>query len=404
VEESPSSQTLAISRKVRNALEQASWIRKMFEEGMRLKALYGPEGVYDLSLGNPVLEPPPEFHRLLLQVAQNPPLGLHRYMPNAGFPESRAAVADYLRRRTGLPFTFEDVVMTCGAGGALNVALKAILDPGDEVLVLAPYFPEYPFYIDNHGGVARIVPTDASFQPDPERIFHALTPRTRAIILNSPNNPTGVVYTPQALEGVAEALRRGEARFGRPIYLLSDEPYSHLVYDGGKAPSPLPFYPRTIVVTSFSKDLSLAGERIGYLAVHPFCPSKGEVVDACIFANRVLGFVNAPALMQFLVRFLLDTPVALEWYQRRRDRLYTALVEMGYRVVKPGGAFYLFPRSPIPDDIAFVQRLQRERVLVVPGSGFGAPAHFRIAYCVEERVIEGALEGLRRVAREVGLG
>ncbi|MFN3975337.1 MAG: pyridoxal phosphate-dependent aminotransferase, partial [Dehalococcoidia bacterium] len=371
---------LAIAQKVLHAMEQGSWIRKMFEEGARLKAIHGPDKVFDLSLGNPILEPPPAFHRLLKEVAQSPPAGIHRYMPNAGFPETRAAVADYLRCQTGLPFTAGEVVMTCGAGGAVNVALKAILDPGDEVLILAPFFPEYPFYVDNHGGVARIVPTDEAFQPDAERIYQAITPRTRALILNSPNNPTGVVYTAQALRAVGEVLRQGEARFGRPIYLISDEPYSKLVYDEVREPIVFNFHPRTIAATSFSKDLSLAGERIGYLAVHPHCPNKEQVVDACIFANRILGFVNAPALMQFLVRSLLEVSVDISWYQKRRDMLYTALRDMGYQVVKPQGAFYLFPRSPISDDVAFVERLQRELVLVVPGRGFGAPGYFRIAY------------------------
>lgn len=401
--QTPPTRSLAIAQKVRLAMERGSWIRKMFEEGARLKALHGPDKVFDLSLGNPILEPPDAFRSLFQEVAHAPPAGIHRYMPNAGFPETRAAVADYLRRQTGLPFTASEIVMTCGAGGAVNVALKAILDPGDEVLILAPFFPEYPFYVDNHGGVARIVPTDEAFQPDPERIRQAITPRTRALILNSPNNPTGVVYTAHALSAVGEALRLGEARFGRPIYLLSDEPYSKLVYDGIKVPDTFSFHPRTIVATSFSKDLSLPGERIGYLAVHPHCPDKEQIVDACIFANRILGFVNAPALMQFLVRFLLDATVDIGWYQKRRDRLYNALVGMGYQVVKPQGAFYLFPRSPIPDDVAFVERLQRERVLVVPGSGFGTPGYFRIAYCVEDWVIEGALQGMERVAREVGL-
>ncbi|MCS7207037.1 MAG: pyridoxal phosphate-dependent aminotransferase [Dehalococcoidia bacterium] len=394
---------MAIAQKVRHAMEQGSWIRRMFEEGARLKARYGPDKVFDLSLGNPILEPPEAFRRLLQEVAHAPSPGMHRYMPNAGFLETRAAVAAYLQRQTGLPFTAEDVVMTCGAGGALNVALKALLDPGDEVIILSPFFPEYPFYADNHGGVVRIVPTDATFQPDPERIRQALTPNTRALILNSPHNPTGVVYTAPVVRAVGEVLRYGEARFGRPLYLISDEPYSKLVYDGVQVPSVFAAHPRTLVATSFSKDLSLPGERIGYLAVHPHCPDKSEVVDACIFANRVLGFVNAPALMQVLVRSLLDVTVDIGWYQKRRDWLYTALTEMGYQVVKPQGAFYLFPRSPIPDDIAFVQRLQEERVLVVPGSGFGTPGHFRIAYCVEEGVIEGALEGFRRVARALAL-
>lgn len=395
---------MPIAAKARQAMQSQSWIRQMFELGIQLRARYGAENVFDLSLGNPVLEPPEAFRRELRRLADDPSLGTHRYMPNAGYMETRRAIADRLRRDLALPFTGEHVVMTVGAGGALNVVLKALLDPGDEVLALAPYFPEYLGYVDTHGGVTRIAPSDETFQPDVEALERAVTARTKALILNSPNNPSGAVYSDDALRGVARALQRAEERYGHPLYLVSDEPYAGLVYDGLRLPRPLRHHPASIIVTSYSKDLSLAGERIGYLAVRPDCPEAQELVNACIWANRVLGFVNAPALMQRVVRALQDARVDVAWYQRQRDRLYDGLRGMGYSLHKPQGAFYAFPRSPVPDDVAFVKELLEERVIVTPGVGFGAPGYFRISYSVEERVLDGALEGFAKVAKQHGLG
>lgn len=392
-----------ISAQIARAMAEGSWIRRMFEEGLVLKQRYGPRGVFDLSLGNPILEPPPAFREALRRLAEHPLPGMHRYMPNAGYPETRQAVAEFLARRTGLPFTPDDIVMTCGAGGAMNVALRALLDPGDEVVYFAPYFPEYPYYIANFGGVPVVCPTDAAFLPDPSALEAVLSPRTRVVLINSPNNPTGVLYPPERLAALGEVLRRHGERTGRTVYLLSDEPYARLVYDGVEYPSPLLHYPATLVATSFSKDLSLAGERIGYLALSPLCPERETVREALVFCNRTLGFVNAPALMQRLVQGLLEERVDVAAYQRKRDFLYDNLVRMGYEVVRPQGAFYLFPRSPLPDDREFVRLLQEERVLVTPGVGFGTPGHFRISYSVEDWVLEGALEGFSRAARRCGL-
>jgi len=383
-------------------MEGASWIRRMFEEGAALKARYGEERVFDLSLGNPVMEPPPQFHQELRRLLQDPPPGMHRYMPNAGYPETREAVAQALARETGLPLSAREVVMTVGAGGAINVALHAILDPGDEVILLSPYFPEYLFYVDNHGGVPRVVPTDAHFLPDLGAIEAALGPRTRAIIINSPNNPTGVVYPPSLLAQLGALLDEGSRRLGREVFLISDEPYRKLLYDGLAYPHPFHYYQRTIVATSFSKDLALPGERIGYLAVHPEYPGRGELVEGLVFCNRTLGFVNAPALMQRVVARLQGVTVDVSQYQRKRDLLYDSLTAMGYQVPRPQGAFYMFPRCPGGDDLRFVEELRRHRVLVVPGRGFGTPGYFRIAYCVEDRVIHGALEGMRRVMEAGG--
>lgn len=395
---------MPIAAKVARQMQEQSWIRQMFEAGIALKATYGERSVFDLSLGNPVLDPPAAFYKRLRDLLAEPARGAHRYMPNAGFAETRAAVARQLSAETGLPFAAGDVVMTVGAAGALNVVFKALLDPGDEVVVLAPYFPEYLFYIDNHGGAPVIVQTDERFQPDATALEAALTPRTKAVLLNSPNNPTGVVYPAARLADVGQVLARAEARFGRPIYLVSDEPYAKLLYDGATYPPVYGHHAASIGVVSYSKDLSLAGERIGYVAVNPACPDKTMLVDALIFANRVLGFVNAPALMQRAIEGLQGVAVDVGWYQQRRDRLYTGLRDLGFDVVRPEGAFYLFPRSPMEDDVAFVRALLDYQVLVVPGSGFGRPGYFRISYSVEDWVIEGALERLAHAAPALGVG
>ena len=389
---------MPISSNVRKSMEQGSWIRRMFEAGTALRAQYGADQVFDLSLGNPIVEPPEQFKQELIRLAQSTAPGMHRYMPNAGYPETRRAVAETLARETGLPFTMNQVVMACGAAGAANVVLRTILNPGDEVIILAPYFVEYVYYIDNHGGVPVIVATDQQFQLDLPAIEAAISPRTRAIIVNSPNNPSGAVYSGERLEALAQLLRRKQEELGSEIFLLSDEPYRRLIYDDQVYPQVFPHYENTIVVNSHAKDLGLPGERIGYIAVHPAYSQGEELVDGLIFCTRTLGFVNAPALMQHLIRSLQGVSVDVADYQRKRDYLYSQLTEMGYSVVKPQGAFYLFPRSPLEDDGAFVDALQEWNVLTVPGKGFGTPGHFRISYCVEDWVLEGALRGFAAAA------
>ena len=395
---------MAIAARVRASLESQSWVRRMFELGLEMKKEHGEERVFDLSLGNPVLEPPEEFLQELRRLCEDPAPGMHRYMPNAGYADTRQAVAEHVAGNTGLPFGGGDIVMTCGAGGALNVIFKSILDPGDEVVAFSPYFPEYRFYVENHGGVLKTAPTDAEFQLDVAALEPLLGPRTRAVLVNSPNNPTGAVYPQALLAKLGEALARAEARHGTAIYLVGDEPYARILYDGLVYPYLYRFHHRSVVATSFSKDLSLPGERIGYAAVGPDCPDKGELVDALVFCNRVLGFVNAPALMQWLIKGLLGASVDIGWYESKRDYVYEELTGMGYDLVKPQGAFFAFPRSPIVDDVAFVQELLRWNVLVTPGTGFGRPGHFRVSYCVEDRVLEGAMEGFREAARAHGLG
>jgi len=394
---------MTISDKVRKGMAQGSWIRRMFEEGASLKKQFGEANVFDLSLGNPVMEPPAEFRRELKRLAENPLPGMHRYMENAGYADTRAAVALQLATETGLNFVANDIVMTCGAAGALNVALKTLLNPGDEVVIFAPFFVEYLNYVDNHGGVSKIVPTDELFLPRLDILEATITAKTRAVIINSPNNPTGVVYREGYLHKLGQVLQKKEAQFGTQVFLISDEAYRKIIYDGLTYPPVWSHHRNSIVVTSHSKDLALPGERIGYIAVRPDCTDKQALIDGLIYCNRILGFVNAPALMQNLVRHLQAVTVSVAEYQRKRDFLYECLTAMGYSMVKPQGAFYMFPKSPLEDDVAFVREFQQFRVLTVPGQGFGTPGYFRISYCVDDHTIEGSLDGFRKVARKFKL-
>ena len=393
---------MPVSDKVRGFMEQGGWIRRMFETGITLKAQHGEKNVFDLSLGNPVVEPPDQFRQELRRLAENPIKGMHRYMPNNGYPETRQAVADGLKVETGIPFLAGDIVMTCGAAAALNVVLKTILNPGEEVILLSPYFVEYGYYVDNHAGVSVVVATGEDFQPDMADIEAAITPKTRAMIINSPNNPSGVIYSAECLQSLGELLSRKQREQGSEIFIISDEPYRRIIYDGLSYPQVFPHYENTIVVNSHAKDLALPGERIGYMAVNPAYPHREELTNGLTFCNRTLGFVNAPALMQHVVRALQGVSVDIAEYQRKRDFLYTQLTGMGYSVVKPQGAFYLFPKSPIEDDAAFVDTLQARLVLTVPGRGFGTPGYFRISYCLEDRVLEGAMDGFARAMEQVG--
>jgi len=391
---------MAIAQKIKDYMEKSSWIRKMFEEGALLKARHGADKVFDFSLGNPNLEPPEAVHQALSSVLHQSPPGLHAYMANAGYIETRKAVARFLAQEHDLPFSENEIIMTCGAAGALNVILKALLNPGEEVIVLSPYFVEYLFYTENFQGVPRVVPTGPDFSLDLKAIEQALTPKTKALLINSPNNPTGRVYDEKSLRQLGDLLDTYGRDRGQVVYLIGDEPYRKIVYDQVQVPSIFQAYRSSISVTSYSKDLSLPGERIGYLAIHPQAPDRETLMAAATFTNRVLGFVNAPALMQRILPTLQGLTVNIEIYQKKRDIFYKGLTQIGYHLAKPEGAFYLFPRSPIPDEVAFVQALQEELILTVPGTGFGTPGYFRIAYCVSDETIENSLPGFSKVFKK----
>jgi aspartate aminotransferase len=324
-------------------------------------------------------------------------------MPNAGYEWVRETVANYYSQETGLDFSAKNIIMTVGAAGALNVLLKTILEPGDEVIILSPYFVEYQFYVDNHGGVPKVVPTNEDFSINISRIEESVSPKTKAILINSPNNPTGVVYGEYLLRALAQAIQNINKRYKKSIYLINDEPYRKIVFDGKKAPWIFKLYDNSIVVTSHSKDLAIPGERIGHIAISPRADDAEKLSDGTTFCNRILGYVNAPALMQRVTADLQNVSVSVDEYQKRRDFLYAKLSEMGYTLVKPQGAFYLFPHSPIKDDVKFVQELAKHRVLVVPGSGFACPGHFRISFCVSFDTIERSIPAFDTVARQFGL-
>ncbi|MRR55872.1 MAG: pyridoxal phosphate-dependent aminotransferase [Deltaproteobacteria bacterium] len=395
---------MPIARKIAAFIENASWIRKMFEEGERLRGIHGADNVFDFTLGNPTVEPPGEFEEEFRKLATQPIPGMHRYMNNAGYEETRQAVAEVLAEKSGLEVKGSHVIMTCGAGGALNVALKTILNPGDEVIILTPFFVEYKFYIDNHGGVPVEAWTDReTFQLNLTAIENAITPKTRALIICSPNNPTGVIYPGEDLQKLGELLKRKEREHGRQLLLISDEPYARICYDGKEVPSIFRFVQNSVIATSHSKDLALPGERIGYLAANPLMNDVATFMQGATFANRVLGFVNAPALMQRLVTKLQRVSVNIDEYREKRDLLYDNLTAIGFSMVKPDGAFYLFPKSPLPDDVKFVKLALEHQILLVPGAGFGAAGYFRIAYCVEKEMIERSLPAWKKLAKVAGI-
>ncbi len=395
---------MSISSKMQAFAEKSSWIRKMFEEGTRLKAEFGAENVFDFSLGNPDAPPPPEFYRAMQERANDRSPGVHSYMPNNGYPFVRQAIAARMSEEQQVTVLAEDMLMTCGAAGGLNVVLKSLLNPGEEVILLAPYFVEYNFYVDNHGGVPKVVATDKEFNLDLSAIEQAITAGTKAVIVNSPNNPTGQVYSRQSLIALGRLLEEAGNRLGTTIYLISDEPYRKIIFDGISVPSIFTAYRNSIIVSSYSKDLSLPGERIGYLAVHPEIADKKALLAALNLANRILGFVNAPAMMQRVVAELQQASVDNTIYANRREIFCKILQDAGYSFNPPKGALYIFVKTPIEDDVQFCAILQQERILAVPGRGFGAPGYIRLAFCVPDTVISGSAEGFNRAmtrAREL---
>lgn len=395
-----------ISEKMIKLAEGGSAIRAMFEEGNRLAELYGRENVYDFSLGNPNIPAPEkvkgESVRLLEETSA---MELHGYMSNAGYPEVRKAVADSLNARFGTCFNADNIIMTVGAAGGLNVILKTLLNPGDEVLTFAPYFLEYGNYVSNFDGVLKTVAPniDGGFQPSASALREAVTEKTKAVIINNPNNPTGVIYKAETIKNLAAVLEEKQTEYGHPIYLISDEPYRELAYDGAEVPFLTNFYKNTVVGYSWSKSLSLPGERIGYLAISPDADDAELIYSAAVIANRILGFVNAPSLMQKVAASCLSEQTDVAAYDKNRRMLYDGLTECGFECTYPSGAFYMWVKSPTPDDKEFCRRAKKYNILFVSGASFACPGYVRIAYCVSNDTIRNSLPAFRKLAEEYGL-
>lgn len=382
---------MPVAHAIRESMQKASWIRKMFEEGLKLKKEFGAENVFDFSLGNPDLEPPEAFNETLLRIINSKQKGMHAYMPNAGYPEVRAAIAKKVSKEHAFKIDADHIVMTVGAAGGLNIVLKTFLNPADEVIVIAPYFAEYGFYIKNHQGIMKVVKAKEDFSLDIEQIEKALSPKTAAILINSPNNPSGKIYKREELLELAKVLKaHGEAQ-GRFPLLIADEPYRDIYYDGKIVPPILDLYSETIVVSSYSKSLSLPGERIGYVAVSHNCIEDLEVIQGLILSNRTLGFVNAPALMQKVVAELTELTTDMSSYARRRNSLSKVLKDAGIQFSEPEGAFYIFckvPKGKSPSDVDFCMHLKNHNILAVPGEGFGCSGFFRLCYACPDSTIE----------------
>jgi aspartate aminotransferase len=387
---------MAIAKIIEQQLGQSSFIRKMFEEGIRMKAERGAENVFDFSLGNPSEDPPPGVLKTFQNIALKNAPGSHGYMPNSGYPQAREVVARRLKEATGIEFTGNNIMMTVGCAGAMNAALKATLDPGNEVIVPVPFFPDYHFYIANYGGKMVPVETRADFSLDVAAIESKITAQTKVIILNSPNNPTGVIYSEAALKDLEDVLQRAD----HPIMVLSDEPYKTILYDGVKCPEIASIISNCLITTSWSKKWGLAGERIGYLAISPRIPDADVIAAACNFTNRILGYINAPAIWQLVVMEAPDENTDLEIYHEKRNLMCDGLAQLGYDVRKPQGAFYVFLKTPIPDDFAFIRMLQEEGVLAVPGSGFGRSGYIRLSLTVPKDIIVRSLPAFGRALQK----
>lgn len=386
-------------------VQQSSLIRAMFEEGKRLAAIHGAENVYDFSLGNPNVAAPQEVNQTAIQILEEElSTMVHGYMNNSGYDDVRTKIADSLNERFGMELAAHNILMTVGAAGGLNVIFKTLLNPNDEVITFAPYFGEYRAYVSNYDGKLVVVsPNTETFQPNLAEFAEKITPQTKAVIINSPNNPTGVVYSEETIMALSAILLEKQAEFGTDIYLISDEPYRELVYDGVEVPYLPKYYDNTIVGYSFSKSLSLPGERIGYLVLPDTLADSQNIIAAANVANRILGFVNAPSLFQRVVSHCLDVDITpnIEAYNANRELLYTNLLSYGYTCIKPEGAFYLFMKSPIEDDIAFCQMAKKYNLLIVPGTSFGCSGFVRIAYCVSHDTAKNALPAFKKLMEEV---
>lgn len=394
-----------IADKMKPVMANNSAIRTMFEEGDRLRAEYGAKNVFDYSLANPDAPVPEEIKKAIMDLLEEEDsVTLHGYMNNAGFEDVRDAVAQSLNRRFGTDFTHENILMTVGAASGLNVALKTILNPGEEVVIFAPYFLEYNWYVDNYGGKVVQAPTyKETFYPDIEGFEKLITDRTRAVIINTPNNPTGVIYSEDTIKAIADILRKKQKEFGRTLFLISDEPYRELAYEGRQVPYVTKYYDNTIVAYSYSKSLSIPGERIGYLVIPPQLEDSRLVFDTATSANRIIGCVNAPSLQQKVIGRCVDVKVDVEYYDRNRTALYEGLKKCGFDCVKPEGAFYMFLKSPVENEAEFCEAAKKYNILMVPGTSFACPGYVRLAYCVSYETIKGSMQGFARLAEEYGL-
>lgn len=390
-----------ISSKMRDMVLNSSTIREMFEEGKRLSSIYGEENVFDFSIGNPNVEPPEEIKKIINKIInEEKPNFIHGYMNNSGYEDVREAIANHLGLEYNLKLKYENIVMTCGAAGGLNIILKSILDPEDEVIVFAPFFGEYINYVKNFDGVVTVVSADTnSFQLNLEELKNKISNKTKAVIINSPNNPSGVIYGEETIKELSNILREKELEFNKDIYLISDEPYREIVYDNIKVPCILNYYNNSFIGYSYSKSLSLPGERIGYIVVNPKMNAFEDMTAALNIANRILGFVNAPSLFQRVIKESLKLEVDVNIYKKNRDLLYNHLVSIGFKCLKPDGAFYLFPKSPIEDDVKFCEDAKRFNILAVPGKTFGCPGYFRLSYCVSYDKIEKSLKSFDKLIK-----
>jgi len=391
-----------ISENMKGLVKNSSVIRAMFEEGNRLAEIYGRENVYDFSLGNPSVEPPTELTTAISEIlTENPPNQLHGYMENAGYKQVRNVIANSLNDKFGTSFHADNILMTVGAAGGLNVIFKTLLNPEDEVITFAPFFGEYRNYVNNYQGKLVVIsPNTVDFQPNLDEFEEKITPKTKAVIMNSPNNPTGVIYSEETIKAMSQILTMKQKVYNTSIYLISDEPYRELVYGDVEVPYVTKYYNNTIVAYSYSKSLSLPGERIGYLVMPDELEDSKEVIAGACVANRILGFVNAPSLIQKVVAKCIHAKVDVETYNRNRELLYHSLVKYGYECVKPEGAFYMFVKALEEDDVQFVAKAKKYNILLVPGSSFGCPGYCRIAYCVDYHTIEKALPSFEKLAKE----
>lgn len=394
-----------ISEKMKPLMENNSAIRTMFEEGDKMRAKFGRENVYDFSLGNPDAPTPPEVNRAIKEIVdEEPDLILHGYMSNAGFEDVRQAVAEHINKSQGTNFSAQNILMTVGAASGLNVALKTILNPGEEVVIFTPYFLEYNWYVNNYDGVVVQAPTDReTFQPDLAAFEGCITDKTRVVLINSPHNPTGVVYSEETIKGIADILKKKQQELGRTIFIIADEPYRELAYDGIQVPYVTKYYDNTIVAYSYSKSLSLPGERIGYLVIPDELEESRLVFDTASNANRIIGCVNAPSLQQKLIGKCVDAKVDLDYYDKNRKALYEGLKDCGFHCIMPQGAFYLFVKSPVEREEEFCQAAKKYNILMVPGSAFAGPGYVRLAYCVSYETIVNSMPAFKKLAAEYGL-